>query len=139
MKRRFLESLGVAAVIAAVVLFLHQSAAGQAPAAKPAAEGSAVPKTAWGHPDLQGIWLDEFDTPLERPARFANKEFLTEEERTAQDNERSSNIGRNERAEVGSRPDVAGTHNAIFTSAKPAGGRTSLVVDPPNGRIPATT
>jgi len=126
MKRRFLESLGVAAVIAAVVLFLHQSAAGQAPAAKPAAEGSAVPKTAWGHPDLQGIWLDEFDTPLERPARFANKEFLTEEERTAQDNERSGNIGRNERAEVGSRQDVpVPTTRYSPRRSRLAGGRRS--------------
>jgi hypothetical protein len=139
MRRRFLESLGVAAVLAAVVLFLHQSAAGQAPTSKPAAEGGAVPKTVWGHPDLQGIWLDEFDTPLERPAKYANKEFFTEDERTAQDNERSGNIGRNERAEVGSRQDVAGAYNAVFTSAKPTGRRTSLVVDPANGRIPALT
>src|SRR5262245_28279739 len=139
MKRRFLDSLGVAVVMAAVILFLHQAAAGQAPASKPAAEGAAVPKTAWGHPDLQGIWLDEFDTPLERPAKFASKEFFTEEDRAAQDKERSGNAGRNERAEVGSRQDVAGAYNAVFTSAKPTGRRTSLVVDPPNGRIPPLT
>jgi len=139
MKRRILESLGVAVVMATVVLFLHQAAAGQAPASKPAAEGGAVPKTAWGHPDLQGIWLDEFDTPFERPARYATKEFFTEDERKAQDAERSGNIGRNERAEVGSRQDVAGAYNAVFTSAKPTGRRTSLVVDPPNGRLPPLT
>ena len=140
MRRRLLESLGVAAVMAAVILFLHLSAAGQAPASKPAAEArAAAPKTAWGHPDLQGIWLDEFDTPLERPAKYANKEFFTEDERAAQDDERSGNAGRNERAEVGSRQDVAGAYNAVFTSAKPTGRRTSLVVDPPNGRIPALT
>src|SRR5262249_41592055 len=102
MRRRFFDSLGVAVLMAAVFLVLHQSAAGQAPASKPA-EGGAVPKTASGHPDLQGIWLDEFDTPLERPAKYADKEFFTEEERAAQDNERSGNAGRNLRAEVGSR------------------------------------
>ena len=140
MRRRLLESLGVAAVMAALVIFLQLSAAGQAPAARgtQTASGPAA-KTAWGHPDLQGIWLDEFDTPLERPAQYANREFFTEQERKAQDEERSGNVGRNHRAERGSQQDVAGAYNAVFTSAKPTGRRTSLVVDPPNGRIPALT
>ena len=138
MKRRLLESLGVAATMAGLVLFLHQSAAGQAPAAKDTG-ATGVPKTAWGHPDLQGIWLDQFDTPLERPAKYATQEFFTEAERAAQDQERSGNAGRNLRADVGSRQDVAGAYNAVFTSAKPTGRRTSLVVDPPDGRIPALT
>ena len=38
-------------------------------------------RTAWGEPDLQGIWTDVHQTPLERPAKFANKEFFTDEER----------------------------------------------------------
>src|SRR5215471_13706804 len=70
MTRRFLDSLGVAVVMAGLFLFLHQAAAGQTPASNQpqsnAPQGGAVPKTAWGHPDIQGIWLDEFDTPLER-------------------------------------------------------------------------
>jgi hypothetical protein len=139
MKRRFLESLAVAAMMAALVLFLHQSAAGQAPAAQSTAAATGAAKTPWGHPDLQGIWLDEFDTPLERPAKYATQEFFTEAERAAQDEERSGNVGRNQRAEVGSRQDVAGAYNAVFTSAKPTGRRTSLVTDPPNGRIPPLT
>jgi hypothetical protein len=140
MRRRLLESLGVAAVMAALVLFLQLSAAGQAPVAKaPAGPAAGAQKTVWGHADIQGIWLDEFDTPLERPARYANKEFFTSEERAAQDAVRAGNAGRNQRAEVGTRQDVAGAYNAVFTSAKPTGRRTSLVVDPPNGRIPALT
>ena len=142
MRRRLLQSLGVATLMAALVIFLQLSAAGQAPAARAAggaAPSDAVPKLPWGHPDLQGIWLDEFQTPLERPAQYANREFLTEEERAAQDDERSGNIGRNRRVERGSQQDVAGAYNAVFTSAKPTGRRTSLVVDPPNGRIPALT
>jgi hypothetical protein len=140
MRQRLLESLGVAAMMAALVIFLQLSAAGQTPAARgtqPA--GGPVAKTAWGHPDLQGIWLDEFQTPLERPAQYANREFFTEQERKAQDDDRSGNIGRNRRVERGSQQDVAGAYNAVFTSVKPAGRRTSLVVDPPNGRIPALT
>jgi hypothetical protein len=35
-------------------------------------------KTPWGEPDLQGIWTDEFDTPLQRPAKYADQEFFTE-------------------------------------------------------------
>jgi len=34
-------------------------------------------KTPWGEPDLQGIWTDETDTPLQRPAQYANQEFFT--------------------------------------------------------------
>jgi hypothetical protein len=74
MRRRVVQSLGVAAVLAALVIFLQLSARGQGQS-----EGSApapagpVPKTALGHPDLQGIWLDEFQTPLERPAQYANR------------------------------------------------------------------
>ena len=140
MRRRVVQSLGVAAVLAALVIFLQLSARGQGQS-----EGSApapagpVPKTALGHPDLQGIWLDEFQTPLERPAQYANREFLTDEERQQQDDVRSGNIGRNRRVERGSQQDVAGAYNAVFTSAKPTGRRTSLVVEPPNGRIPALT
>ena len=143
MRRRLLEALAVASVMIALIVFLRLSVAGQAtvPQSTPRtpAPPAAVPKTAWGHPSLEGIWLDEFDTPLERPAKYANQEFFTDEERAAQDAERSGNAGRNLRAEVGSRQDVAGAYNAVFTSAKPTGRRTSLVVDPPNGRIPALT
>jgi hypothetical protein len=37
-----------------------------------------APKTSWGEPDLQGIWTDEFDTPFQRPAKYANQEFFTD-------------------------------------------------------------
>src|SRR6185436_11757322 len=130
MRRRFLESLGLAAVMAGLILFLNQPAAGQAPAgeaapakpAAPAAPATAVPKTPWGHPDLQGIWLDEFDTPLERPAKYANREFLTEQERAALDEGRREPEGNN--------------YSGLYTSVKPTARRTSLVVAPANGRIP---
>ena len=137
MSRRLLESLRVATVMMALVLFLQLSTAGQTPGATSAATGA--PETAWGAPDLQGIWLDEFDIPLERPAKYADREFFTNEERTAQDQVRSGNIGRNRRGDRGSRQDVAGAYNAVFTTAKPAGRRTSLIVEPANGRIPALT
>src|SRR6185295_12864517 len=51
---------------------------------------SPQPKTAGAHPDLQGLWTNSTITPLERPAQFANKEFLTEEEARALDREAAS-------------------------------------------------
>jgi hypothetical protein len=143
MQRRLLEMLSVAAGVAGLMALLQSGAAGQAPPAKATPEASAAsgpaPKTPWGHPDLQGIWLDEFDTPMERPASFADQEFFTDAQRAAQDQERAQDPGRNERAERGTLLDAAGAYNAVYTSVKPRGRRTSLVVEPANGRIPALT
>lgn len=95
--------------------------------------------TAWGEPDLQGIWTDPYQTPLERPARFGGRELLTEEERTEIDTRRAAQRGRDRRGQPGSERDVAGAYNAVFESVRPTGRRTSLVVDPPDGRIPPLT
>ena len=51
--------------------------------AQPEDEGSAVPSTPWGHPDLQGVWDFRTATPLQHPASQADKAFLTEEEAAA--------------------------------------------------------
>ena len=51
-------------------------------------------KTPWGEPDLQGIWTDETDTPLQRPAKYANQEFFTEAQRAELDRARSELLGR---------------------------------------------
>ena len=130
MRRRLLESLGVATVIASVAVLLEFTAV--------PVEGQAPGATAWGHPNLEGIWLDVYATPFERAADLGDREFATAEERTARDQARMGNQGRNERSGRAAR-DVAGAYNAVYTSAKPAGPRTSLVVDPPTGRIPALT
>jgi hypothetical protein len=95
--------------------------------------------TPWGEPDLQGIWTSEFDTPLQRSARFGEREFFTEEERAQLDQERAALLGRDRRVERGSELDVAGAYGAVFTSVKRTGRRTSLIVDPPNGRLPEAT
>jgi len=143
MKRRLLESVAIGGVLVALIGYLDLSIEGQSrtPGARAsgAAGGSAAPRTPWGHPDLQGIWLDEFDTPLERSPKYANKEFLTDAERAEMDEQRSGNPGRNKRAARGTLLDAAGAYNAVFTSVKPTGRRTSMVVEPANGRIPALT
>jgi len=127
MKRRLFESLGVATAIATVMVLLQPAAGGQGPG-----------ETPWGHPDLEGIWLDVYATPFERPAGVGDRELFTAAEREARDQARMVNPGRDRRGTDG-RTDVAGAYNAVYTSARPAGPRTSLVVDPPDGRIPALT
>jgi hypothetical protein len=89
-------------------------------------------KTPWGEPDLQGIWTDEFDTPLQRPAKYANQEFFTEAQRAELDKARSEVLGR-----FATEREINGAYNAAtFFSTKRTGARTSKIVDPPNGRIP---
>src|SRR6516165_6306409 len=100
---------------------------------------AAALKTPWGEPDLQGIWTDESDTPLQRPARYANQEFFTDADRAELDRARSAIPTRDRRAERGTEADVAGAYNAVFTPIKRTGVRTSRIVDPPNGRLPAAT
>jgi hypothetical protein len=96
-------------------------------------------KTPWGEPNLQGIWTDESDTPLQRSPKFASQEFFTDAQRADLDNERSALLRRDRRVERGTELDVAGAYNALFMTQKRTGARTSMITDPPNGRIPAMT
>jgi hypothetical protein len=96
-------------------------------------------KTPWGEPDLQGIWTYEFDTPLQRLAKYASQEFFTEEQRAELDRERTAMLARDQRQERGSEMDVNRGYNSVFLSVKRISTRTSLIVDPPNGRIPPLT
>jgi len=107
-----------------------------APTAAHAQAASATAlKTPWGEPDLQGIWTDEFDTPFQRPAKYANQEFFTEAQRAELDNERAALLGRR-----ATDRDLAGAYNlAVFLTTKRTGARTSRIVDPPDGRIPPLT
>ena len=143
MRIRLLKSIGASVVIAAVPAFLkpaNVTAADQAPTASRTAQAaSAVLKTPWGEPDLQGIWTDETDTPLQRSPKYANQEFFTAAQREELDKERSTLLRRDRRVERGTELDVAGAYNAVFMSMKRTGARTSMIVDPPNGRLPPLT
>ena len=96
-------------------------------------------KTPWGDPDLQGIWTDETDTPFQRSPKFANQEFFTDAQREEFDVQRSALRGRDSRAERGSEIDVAGAYNAVWGGRKRTGRRTSMISDPPDGRMPPLT
>src|SRR5215470_2857414 len=91
MPNRFSGSMTTVAIAAAgaVISVLILPTQAQTPA-----ETGQPLKTPWGDPDLQGIWTDEFDTPLQRPAKYANQEFFTEAQREELDQERSVLVGR---------------------------------------------
>jgi len=144
MRERFsglMVRVAVAAAAASAVISVPATMASAQAPATPGGPPAAAPalKTPWGEPDLQGIWTDETTTPLQRPARFANQEVFTAAERAELDRVRSEVLGRDRRAERGTERDVSGSYNNVFVSFKRTGERTSLIVDPPNGRIPPLT
>ena len=133
MRDRLSGSMITAAIAAAAVSAVIAGAVTHTSAQAPAL------KTPWGEPDLQGIWTVEYDTPLQRSPRFAEQEFFTEAQRAEFDRVRSLERGRDARPERGSEADVAGAYNDVFGAMKRTGKRTSMIVDPPNGRIPPLT
>ena len=94
-------------------------------------------RTPWGDPDLQGSWSNATTTPLQRPQKYADRETLTSEERRALDQQ--TRIGTDQRGAPGTDDDVAGAYNALWWERGFSDGRTSLIYDPPDGRIPPMT
>ena len=148
-------ALGVAI---AVVLLIVISRTGQAPAqASPAAATLSASaskwspsRTPWGEPDLEGIWgVGYVFTPLERPKELAGIEFLTDAEVAALEKDHRERVGGDgaggrARAARGSEEDVAGAYNQAFSYRGQhekviRTKRTSLIVDPPDGKIPQRT
>jgi len=143
MRLRFLTSLGVLAVVTAVVSLLAVSVAGQAPsaAAKTAKAKSTAaaktwtpPRTPWGDPDLQGIYNNATSTPLQRPSQFGEKDVLSDEEAEALQEQLTEAI------DAAPRPEYpTGNYNDFWFDPRRRevrDKRTSLIVDPPDGRIP---
>ena len=116
------------------------------------AQSSNAPKTPWGAPDLQGVWDFRSLTPLERPEALSDKEFLTEEEaanleqEATDNNERLSNrpAQRTTATESVDRGEdgAPGFYNNFWLdrgTKTVETRRTSLIVNPPDGRIPSLT
>ena len=127
-------------LLAVVVVVVGVTAVG--PSAQRAAERQtqrySAPRTAWGDPDLQGVWSynDDVSTPLERPDNLAGKPELDDdelaallEERARRNAERAPTIG----GETGAGP----VHWYEFWNSTST--RTSRVIDPPDGRVPPLT
>ena len=99
------------------------------------ADQYAAPRTAWGDPDLQGQWNSQTSTPLERPlsGALAGKETLSDEEAESLEVAHLAN---------GDKPPAEGdpgTYNSFWFDRGKGLNRTSLILDPPDGRVPAYT
>jgi hypothetical protein len=131
---------GVSVAIAAMaVVSLQAQSAPARPAAKPASTAKPyTAKTPWGDPDLQGVWDYKTITPLERPANFGDRQFLTDEE--------VARLEANAAKRLDTPPDDTVPANLVHAPYMTDPGRkvdedrrTSLIVDPPDGRVPALT
>ncbi len=111
------------------------AAASGAPSAK--ANGFRTP---WGDPDLQGVWNDATGTPLQRPNGVADKGVLSGEEAEEFQEQIANRLSR-DRRDGGTEVDVNRAYNEHWMDSRrlktTADHRTSLIVDPPDGRIPA--
>src|SRR5438309_1487671 len=84
-------------------------------------------RTPWGDPDLQGSWSNATTTPLQRPAKYAGREFLTADERAAQD--KVTAVATDRRSTAGTADDVNGAYNGFWWERGWSDGRTSLIYD----------
>ena len=142
--------LAVASSVLIVLMAASAPAAAQSPAKK-------APRTAWGHPDLQGLWTNDTFTPLQRPPALAGKAFFTPEEAEQLNKALTADgvdplappavlaalaAGKDSDALLQSPEDVH-YDNSIWLTQNWRKGlstlRTSMIFDPEDGRIPALT
>jgi len=90
--------------------------------------------TPWGDPDLQGLWTNTTTTPLQRPADLSDQEILTAEELAVRDPEVAAAVSFDDPEGRG-----RGGYNEFWVDRGNLLSQTSLIVDPPDGRLPAMT
>ena len=147
MREKLVTVSGLIAVVAVLGWLVPVTAAAQS-----AEAGWVAPRTPDGYPDLQGVWANNNVTPLERPEAWAGKETLSEEELAALRVSAASAVGDGdalfgdqlvlaaiEGVEATSYDPTTGNYNQFWIADRDFNNRTSLVVDPPDGRIPALT
>ncbi len=128
----------IAAALSVASLATAGISAQTAPAGKPAAAKGALPRTPWGDPDLQGVWTsdNEMGLPFERPAQYGSKQVLEGEEL-------DEALEQRQEQKVATAPVAGGETGAgpthWFESWTGKSSRTSMVIDPPDGRVPPLT
>ena len=144
MRHRCLAPLRTLAVVGVLTGLGPVSVAAQVPAAKTTTT-EALPRLPWGDPDLQGMWTNKTITPFERPKDLAGKPFLTEEEAAEREEhatvQRDSDIDPST-GQLKTNQDGVVPYNAFWLDGgtKVVGTRrTSIIIDPPDGRMPPLT
>ncbi len=116
---------------------ISMSVAASLSAASYAADSNyTAPRNEWGQPDLRGVWNFSSNTPLERPAKYADQEFLTDDDVARIREEALADIAS---SDGNSSQGGVGGYNQFWIDGLPIeeNRRTSLIIDPPNGRMPA--
>jgi hypothetical protein len=108
------------------------------PAAKPT-KGYTAPKTAWGDPDLQGQWPATANIPMQRPANLGERATLTPEELKQRQSQAAQAAEGDSEEFVSSETAVSINPPGYWVERGKPHAQASLVVDPPNGRIPPLT
>ncbi len=98
------------------------------------AQSSATPRTPWGDPDLQGLWTNTTTTPMERPDDLADKESLSSEELAVRDAEVAEAVSFDNISDGN-----VGAYNEFWVERGALITQTSLIVDPPDGKLPPMT
>jgi len=127
--QRFVKLAGITVVLVLALGILPMPVEAQSGA-------DSVPRTADGHPNLQGVWDYGSVTPLQRPVEMADKEFLTDEDVAEMEARAAA------RVDQAPPPGQTGAYNRFwFADGTEVSGtrRTSLIFDPPNGRLPEYT
>ncbi len=134
-----LPVIGPLSTTLVIVLCSPTAPAGQPASAGRPPTGSPAPLMPWGVPDLQGVWDHGTATPLERPDRYTGREFLTAEE-IAQANIEATTFATSERrTELSPQRDVGLAYNQFWWDRGLSDGRTALIIDPADGKIPLRT
>ncbi len=141
MTHRRLRLLAVPVLALVTPVLAATSVAGQSTASDTARRPADVAKTAWGDPDLQGIWHSSGATPMERPDEYQGRETLSTEEVAQirqQTAARNDELLRADAQRTRSGGNV-GAYNNFWMERGARSNRTSMLVDPPDGRFPPLT